>query len=272
MDNKTLSALIIALCVLALIILSWVVFNDGPPPEEAPAISEASEPVEAAKPILRAPPAPVAEPAEAVAIPAPAPAPEPVIVQPPTNLDGSDAIVLEAVADLSSMLGQWLLPREQIRKWVLAVDIVAEGKLPKRYRPIDYPVGKFKTIDTGQSIVLDQDNFERSNALIAVLIAIEPAKLASYYQQWLPLLEKAYREQGKPATFDSRFKQAISQVLAVSPQTDTPVLVHPSVLYKYADVKLEKASDIEKLLWRMGPDNAEKLQDYLREIRYLIEQ
>lgn len=270
MDNKTLSALIIALCVLALIVLSWVVFNDGPPPAEIPVVAEQNEPEPAPQPILREPPPPVAEPAEPVAMPAPAP--KPVVVEAPITLDGSDELVLEAVADLSSTLGQWLLPREQIRKWVLAVDIIAEGKLPKRYRPIDYPVGKFKTIETDQNIVLDQSNYQRSDTLIAVLIAIEPAKLANYYQQWLPLLEKAYREQGKPYTFDSRFKQAISQVLAVSPQTETPVLVHPSVLYKYADEKLEKASDIEKLLWRMGPDNAEELQGYLREIRYQLEQ
>lgn len=269
MDNKTLSALIIALCVLALIVLSWVVLNDSPPTEEIPIAVEQDEQLTAPQPVLRKQPDPVAEPAP-IAMPEPPPAPEPVLIEAPATLDGSDEVVLEAVADLSSKLGQWLLPREQIRKWVLAADIVAEGKLPKRYRPIDYPIGKFKTINTGKTLVLDTDNYQRSNALITTLIAIEPAKLARYYQQWLPLLEKAYREQGKPDTFDNRFKQAISQVLAVNPQTETPALIHPSVLYKYADEQLEKASDIEKLLWRMGPDNAEKLQDYLREVRYLI--
>lgn len=82
------------------------------------------------------------------------------------------------------------------------------------------------------------------------------------YREWLPILEKAYSEQGKPDTFDQRARQTISQVLGAEQLSDTPALTRPSVLYRYADETLEQASDVDKLLWRMGPENSAQLQDF----------
>jgi hypothetical protein len=38
------------------------------------------------------------------------------------------------------------------------------------------------------------------------------------------------------------------------------------VYFKYADETLEKASDVEKLMWRLGPKNTQKVQDYLHKL------
>ena len=57
------------------------------------------------------------------------------LVAPPVSLEGSDVQVKEAVLDFAPAMASWLLPDQQIRKWVLLVDLMAEGKLPRRYRP-----------------------------------------------------------------------------------------------------------------------------------------
>lgn len=197
--------------------------------------------------------------------------PDVTIVGPPNIIDNSDPQVLLAIAEFAPKLSAWLLPSEQIRKWVLAIDLMADGNLPKRYRPIDYPMDAFAITKQEDSIKTAETNFQRANDILNVVTAIDPKTLARYYKEWLPILEKAYREQGKPDTFNQRFRQTISQVLAATPLDTKPELIRPGVFYQYADERLEKASEVEKLLWRMGENNTERLQSYLRDLRFEIE-
>ena len=44
-------------------------------------------------------------------------------------------------------------------------------------------------------------------------------------------------------------------------------LVQPKVLFEYADPALEGLTDLQKQVLRMGPDNVERLQTYLRSMR-----
>lgn len=253
------SALIVIAIVVIAVIGAAVWYKSS---QQAPTPIAAPAP----PPVKVRPPEPVSLPPEPEIVAEPQ-IPEIPVVPPPASIDNSDTQVLLAVADFAPKLSQWLLPNEQIRKWVLAVDLMADGKLPKRYRPVDFPMDKFATAKQGEQTIVKDDNYGRMNAIVETVISIEPAVLARYYKEWLPTLEKAYREQGKPDSFDQRLQQTISQVLAADSLDKTPELVRPSVLYQYADKNLEQASDVEKLLWRMGPENTEQLQAYLRELR-----
>lgn len=188
------------------------------------------------------------------------------LVAAPASLEGSDVQVKEAMLDLAPAMASWLLPEEQIRKWVLLVDLVAEGKLPRRYRPLNYPMASFKVDESRGEIVADPANYERANILLDQLIAIEPARLARYYRQWQPLLDKAYRELGKPGSFDKRLHQAIEQVLVVKPLQEQAGFKRPGMFYLYVDNKLEKSSDLSRLMWRLGEGNTLRLQVYLKQL------
>ena len=263
MANKLFPTLVVGVGAAAVIAIAWFIYS-----------SEQQAQIKPVTAIQVVPAPPVTQEAPPVIVYDDVAEPEPIVIEPiveiviaPAALENSDPQVLLAVADFSPLLAQWLLPEEQLRKWVLAVDKVANGKLPKRYRPIDYPMSKFAIENGADEAVLSDKNYPRMNDLIAATITIDPQLLARYYQNWLPILEKAYDEQGRSDSFDQRFLQAISQILAASPLTEEPMLVRPSVLYRYADSDQENASDVEKLLWRMGPDNAEKVQNFLREFR-----
>jgi len=98
------------------------------------------------------------------------------------------------------------------------------------------------------------------------LVAIEPARRARYYREWQPLLEKAYRELGKPGSFDQRLRGAIERVLAVKPLQQQADLKRPGVFYQYDNPMLEKSSDLNRLMWRLGEANTQRLQAYLKKL------
>jgi hypothetical protein len=202
-----------------------------------------------------------------VEIPAPIAAPVDNKIKAPSNLEGSDIKVILAAADLSNDLAQWLVPEEQIRKWVLFVDNAANGDLITKHRPWQYSMKPLVAANIGDKEYLAPSNYKRAKPLLDAVMAMPPAKLADYYFSWLPLLEKAYRELGKKGSFDARFKHAIDNVLAAKSLPAEPELKLPSVMYQYQDKSLETASDIDKLMWRLGFENTNNIQQYLRDLK-----
>lgn len=225
--------------------------------------------------MIRELPPTAALPAEP-ATPAPAPettAPLPALVAAPKTLDASDTQTQEAVRDLSQPILKWLTPTEQLRKWVLLVDNLAMGKVPVKSRPFQFDMAKFKVTGTEEQPLLAPENFKRTTPLVDAFVALDPKLLVRYYRAWSPLLDEAYAELGQPGPFYDRLMQAIERVLDVEPLSAPNIrLAQPSVYYTYADPEREQASDLEKLLWRMGPQNTVRIQSHLREIKLALQQ
>ena len=77
------------------------------------------------------------------------------------------------------------------------------------------------------------------------------------YVQLYPLFQAAYQELGYPnGYFNDRLIQAIDDMLA-APDVAAPKLAQPKVLYEFADPALENLSAGQKILVRMGPENAQ---------------
>lgn len=248
---------LIAAGVIIVAVIAWFALRSEPEPEPQPTPPPAAErePAER-KPVMQSPQR--EEPSE----------PEPPqIVEPPEQLEKSDSVVMEAVQDLAPKLTAWLTPDQQIRKWVLTVDNVAAGNLLTKHRPVNYDVGSFKVENQNGKMVMSEANYERADKLIDTVLAIPPEQLARYYEGWQPTLEKAYDELGRGGDFDERLRAAIDRVLKVEPLEEPPELEQPSVFYTYADEDLEEADQISKLMWRLGPDNTRRIQEYLRELK-----
>lgn len=194
------------------------------------------------------------------------PPPERAIVAPPDSLNQSDKTVQLALVDMAADLQQWMTAEEQVRKWVLTVDNFADGELIGKYRPWGYPMAKFAVEETPAGLRMSEANFRRTSELLDVALALDPELLARYYRAWRPLLEKAYGELGKGGDFDSRLHAAITKALNVKPLTREPLLERVKVMYTYKDPALENASGIEKMMWRMGPQNMKRVQQYLRRL------
>jgi hypothetical protein len=121
------------------------------------------------------------------------------------------------------------------------------------------------------AIVLAPENYARYEPFVALVANIDAKTLVSFYRGLEPLFQQSYEELGHPNdSFNTRLNEVIEHLL----QTPTPrgdvALVQPSVLYRYADERLEKLSSGQKLLIRMGVDNAAIIKGKLREIQAQI--
>ncbi len=243
--------------------------------EESHSETEVEEPTpvepEPAQPQEPAAPEPVV-PEKVEPEPEPAPVAEPEIVEPqlvtaPVSLNNSDSRVKVAMTDLAQRMVRWMTPPEQIRKWVLAVDLAADGKIPYKHSPVKYEKDPFLVLPRGaDSYIADAGNHSRWDPLIAVLTDIPVKDAARYYREWLPLLERAYGELGKSGSFNQRFLAALGRIRAVSEPPSGASLVRPHVFYEYADPELEGATPLTKWVWRLGPENMLELQDFARNL------
>ncbi len=263
MENRNIIAAIVA-GVVVVFIAVFIFLPSSEPVETAPIVVESPPVIE-----QWVEPEPVVEESieEAEEVFTPELPLAPRIVGAPDNLNKSDDTSRSAGNDLSVQLGRWLSPNEQIRKWVVLVDRAADGELPSKHRPLALSLGRFKVKGGDQSPVFDEANYQRYTPVIKVLESIPVEKLAYYLSEWQPLFEQAYAELGKAGVFEQRFLLALDQVLMAEPLNTTPDLIQPSVMYKYKDVRLESASAIQKLMWRMGPDNMARVQLYLESLR-----
>lgn len=204
--------------------------------------------------------------------------PQPVIeVEPLPTLNDSDSSILAALQQLRGEgLLQLLVPQEVLRKFVLAVNNVAEGKVIHEYRPIVSPPPPF-IADTFSVMVegtaVDQErvspnNFQRYEPYVTTLALIDSDAAVAVYRRFYPLLEEAFRELGlKKPNFHSVMIAAIDNILTAPDAQGDLLLVRPKVFYQYADPALEAMPQTHKLMLRMGPENARSVKASLRQLR-----
>ena len=95
--------------------------------------------------------------------------------------------------------------------------------------------------------------------------------LIDLYRRYYPLFQKAYVDLGYPrGFFDDRLVEAIDDMLATPVVEEPVILIRPHVLYEFEDPDLESRSSGQKLMLRMGSDNAALIKEKLRQVREMI--
>ena len=196
-----------------------------------------------------------------------APAAEPL-----PELDKSDAPLLKALGD--ALGKRWLaliLPGELISRIVATVDSLPRANLPASIVPLKRARGAFLVSGKNETLAIDPANAKRYAPYVRFARAIDANRLVAVYRTFYPLFQSAYVDLGYPkAYFNDRLIEAIDDLLA-APALAAPVrLAQPGVLYEFADPKLESRSAGQKIMMRIGRDNAETIKAKLREIRQLV--
>ena len=184
-------------------------------------------------------------------------------------LDQSDDPVRKLVAELSSnpAFANWVKNKDLIRKFVAAVDNIANGLSPRPQLDFFSLPAKFKVIERPGQTVLDPADYERYNIVADVLDTVSTAGCAKQYRDFKPLFLQAYRELGYPKEdFDQTLLKAIIEILK-TPVVEEPIALEKKVTtYMMVDPVLEGLSSPQKHMLRMGPENVQLIQAKLREI------
>lgn len=197
--------------------------------------------------------------------------PETPLAEAPT-LDGSDGVFGEGLSAVigSPLFEQLMVRTGLIRRIVVTIDNLPRTHLAARQLPVQPAPGTLHVESVDGKTLLAADNVERYAAYVKLAGAMEPEAIVKLYVRWYPLFQQAYRELGFPnAYFNDRLIVAIDDLLA-APDVQQPELVQPSVLYQYADPRLEALSVGRKTMIRIGVDNAVQVKDRLRAIRALL--
>jgi hypothetical protein len=227
---------------------------------------------------------PKTEPAPAVQPPAPAAVKPPVSAEPQIRhpiapsasekplpaLEVSDTTLKTALDELfsdKSLVGLLQL-QDFVRRVVASIDNLPRKKLALRLMPVKPAAGKFLVTGKDAGLALGADNAARYAPYLPLAEAIDTAKLVALYVHFYPLFQQAYQELGYPkGYFNDRLVEAIDDLLA-APEVQAPLkLVQPKVIYLYADPALEARSAGQKILMRIGNENAARVKTKLRDIR-----
>ncbi|GAB2489610.1 DUF3014 domain-containing protein [Arenimonas alkanexedens] len=235
-------------------------------------------------------PATAVAPAEQAAAAGPAPAPTPPpeqfpiedvtvlpedVATPLPPLDQSDAEALSALsaaaggADLSSVLrAQFLLPR-----LVATIDALPRASVTQNIYPARPVAGSLVVAEDAGQVLLAPGNDARYGAAVALFESVDSQRLVSAYVRFYPLLQQAYRDLGvSDRPFNDRLVEVIDHLLA-APTPEGPlalVRVPDKPRWAFADPRLEAASVGHKALFRLGPEQARRVKDKLRELRALL--
>ncbi len=198
------------------------------------------------------------------------PVPDTPPEKPLPTLETSDNTMKNALAEWSAGQGliEALIFQGFIRRVVATIDNLPRDKVSSRIMPVKRVDGAFAFTGNNESAVIAASNAARYQAYINIVEAIDNAKLAAFYFKYYPLFQQAYRELGYPkGHFNDRLVEVIDHLLA-APELKAPIaLVRPKVLYLYADPELEAKSAGQKILMRMGAENAVRIKTKLREIK-----
>jgi hypothetical protein len=214
-----------------------------------------------------------AAPEPGIAHPLPAGGTDAASMAPVPPLAESDAPLREALAQVSSAeaVKDFLTPQDVIRKMVVTIDNLPRQKVAVEKRPTVPVAGTFAADGDELHATLDQRNFERYKPMVAAITHVDMKQLGAVYIHYYRLFQESYQNLGYPnGYFNDRLVEVIDDLLA-APEPKQPIqLVRPNVMYTFADPTLESRSAGQKLLIRMGPENAKAVKAKLIELKAAI--
>ena len=188
---------------------------------------------------------------------------------PPVELDKSDDLVRQLAKEVSShpKLPVWLKSDQLIRRFVAAVDNIANGLSPRPHIDFFIPAGDFKVVKKANLYYADPEGYSRYNPVVDVVVSLDSKQCAYLFRGLKPLFQEAYRDLGYPdQDFQETFLRAVVELLE-TPVVEGDILLEKTVInYVMLDDELENLSSAQKHLLRMGPENVGAIQAKLREI------
>jgi hypothetical protein len=185
-------------------------------------------------------------------------------------VDKSDGPILEALMGnfKADGLAGFINMQDYVRRLVITVDNLPRDLVPSQLSMVQRIPGLLDIEQTGEILTLSSRNYARYDPFVNFAAALDPRLMVNLYLRFYPLLEQTYKEVGHPTgRFHDRMIVAIDDLLAAPTPSGPVQLVQPKILYRFVDPELQKLSAGQKIMIRVGPDNARELKEVLRRLR-----
>jgi hypothetical protein len=232
--------------------------------------------------------------------------PEPVIDEPVIEIIEEEPLPVEEPLPSLNSSDEWIkiklpeitwrkelltliIDEDMIRRFVVFTDNFSQGIVAYEHSPFILPSTKFSP-EVGsvsfQKAVQEQDSTQgkqnvwqwnkdsskRFSLYIDLLRSMDSESLVQWYLEMKPLIDEAYNELGYEDDFTNTLQDAITRILDMELPKSSMELIQPSVMYKFADPKLEALPDSDKLLLRLGKDNLLVMKSVLLELHEKLAQ
>lgn len=207
--------------------------------------------------------------------------------EPLPELAESDAYVRDELSEVVGEVGsiQYFPNEGLVARAVATVDSLGSRQVPGNIQAVTGPGGEYAAVpdpdppveildEVGDPIPQfqsDPANAGRYRAYVEMLEAVEPEQFATLYERNAPLFEQAWRDLGyTDQAFDDRLVEVIDELLDTPEVSEPYQLIKPEAYYLFADEELENLTAGQKIMLRMGSENASRVKSRLREIRQVI--
>lgn len=234
-------------------------------------------------PTARPAPAPAPPPPAPVAAPAPPGIEHPMAPEPSPedlpDLDASDIYFRNALGDLlgKKSVASFLSLDGFARRVVATVNNLDTDTPAVQLWPVNRTPGSLEVNGTE----IAAGNAARYAPFVRLAAGIDATRAVALYRRAYPLLQKAYEDLGFPGKYFNDRVVAVLDHLLATPEPAGPIKIKRAEvagapagtgrsLYLFEDPTLESRSFGQKLLLRVGPDNARTLKAKLAEVRRLV--
>ena len=250
--------------ILATLVFILMTGDYGEPtlPEELvmvqPSVEPAPMPIE-----TEAPAAPIAAPVITELQPKIPPAPA-------VSEETGDQYARESIDAVNGgkALAQFVAGDYVVERAVAIIDALRRGEVPYKLLPVGKPSTTFPISDNGLRVTLDTAGFSRYDGFAQWVGGLDTPALVSLLNDYEMIATQALTRMGV-TDFDIRSAvlAATTQILSTPQVAVDAELMRREANWVYMDPELEALSSLQKQVLRMGPENADIIQQKARDIR-----
>jgi hypothetical protein len=250
--------------ILATLVFILMTGDYGEPtlPEELvmvqPSVEPAPMPIE-----TEAPAAPIAAPVITELQPKIPPAPA-------VSEETGDQYARESIDAVNGgkALAQFVAGDYVVERAVAIIDALRRGEVPYKLLPVGKPSTTFPISDNGLRVTLDTAGFSRYDGFAQWVGGLNTPALVSLLNDYEMIATQALTRMGV-TDFDIRsaLLAATTQILSTPQVSVDAELMRREANWVYMDPELEALSSLQKQVLRMGPENADIIQQKARDIR-----